>query len=84
MPATMERILEFLNSPDWTPSEKWVIKWQFGLLGDFSVALATAIKTADEENLAKLRLGFPMQVDGFLQWNRGNLGQRLREAGLGI
>ena len=74
----------FLTSAYWTESEKWIIKWQFRLLSDFQTALADAIKRADEDNLGRLRLGFPMQVDGFLQWHAGDLGCRLREAGLDI
>lgn len=39
---------------------------------------------ADEENLARLARGFPVEVAGFNQWRAGDLGQRLRAAGLGI
>lgn len=39
---------------------------------------------ADDGNLAQLQLGFPDQVAGFLFWSRGNLGDRLRSAGLEI
>ena len=84
MPANIRQIGEFLESPAWTPAEKWVIKWQYRLLGDFHTALFDAIKRADEENLERLRLGFPEQLSGFLAWNRGTLGKRLREAGLEI
>ena len=82
--TTHETIGQFLSSPHWTESEKWVIMWQFNLLGDFQTALASAIKLADEDNLERLRRGFPMQVAGFLQWSQGNLGNRLRNAGLEI
>lgn len=51
MPATSEKLGEFLGeSSPWTPGEKWVIKWQFGLLGNFNGALAKAISLADENN----------------------------------
>lgn len=82
--ANHATIGRFLNSPDWTESEKWIIKWQFRLLSDFQTALAGAIARADENNLERLRRGFPIQVDGFLQWNTRDLGRRLREAGLDI
>lgn len=65
-------------------SEKWVVRWQFGLLGGFQAALARAIAAADDTNLAALRLGFPMQVDGYRAWRSGDLARRLREAGLDI
>lgn len=74
----------FLESEEWTNAEKWVLRWQFGLLGDFQTALADAIKRADYTNLARLELGFPDEVAGFTAWNRGDLGTRLRNAGLEI
>lgn len=79
-----ETISRFLGSPDWTEAEKWVIKWQFRLLGDFRTALAKAITLADENNLNRLALGFPTEVTGFTLWHAGGLGQRLRTAGLDI
>lgn len=82
--ADISTIARFLQSTEWTTAEKWVVKWQFRLLGDFETALANAIKLADENNLAKLKLGFPIQVNGFLRWHSGDLGKRLRDAGLDI
>ena len=84
MPATREKIAEVLESPHWTLGEKMVVKWQFGLLGDFYAALFNAIKRADEDNLTKLAQGFPAEVGGFIQWSAGDLGHRLRAAGLEI
>lgn len=84
MSATREIIGEFLTSELWTPSEKFVIKWQFRLLGDFETALIDCIKRADEHNMERLAEGFPTQVDGFRQWAYGSLGTRLRNAGLEI
>ena len=84
MPATREKIGEFLNSPDWTEGEKFIIKWQFGILGDFKTALIEACCRADEGNLARLHYGFPEEVEAYLAWSRGNLGTRFRNAGLNI
>lgn len=88
MPAEVRSILEVLNSPHWTESEKWVVKWQFNrafpLLGSFEAALAEVIKLADESNLDKLALGFPDQVNGYRAWAHGDLAQRLRASGLHI
>jgi len=42
-----------------TEGEQFVIYWQFGKLGHFRRALAEAFVRADEENTAKLALGFP-------------------------
>jgi len=85
MPATHETIAEFLG-PDspWTDGVKSLIKWQFGLHGDFRTALWDAIKQADENNLRLLSLGFPLEVEAFLWWNRGDLAEKLRAAGLEI
>jgi len=77
-------VVTFLESDQWTAAEKWVIRWQFGLLGDFQEALSEAIKRADDSNLARLEFGFPEQVAGFTAWSRGDLGTRLRNAGLEI
>lgn len=82
MDEMMEAVHKMLASPDWTEGEKWVVRWQWRLLGDFQQALSEAIKRADDGNLDRLRLGFPDQVAGFLAWNRGDLAQRLRAAGV--
>ena len=84
MPSTREQIGEFFNSPDWTEGEKFIIKWQFGILGDFKTALIEACCRADEDNLERLHRGFPEEVEAYLAWNRGNLGTRFRDAGLNI
>jgi len=84
MAATRESIGEILTSSEFDDSDKWVVKWQFRALGEFETSLCEAIKRADEHNLARLRLGFPMQVEGFKRWAYGNLGERLRAAGLDI
>ncbi len=77
-------LTQFLDSPLWTNAEKAVIRWQYRFLGDFGVALWDAIVRADDDNLARLHLGFPTEVDGFLAWNKGDLANRLRHAGLDI
>ena len=82
--TNMKIIGEFLASPDWTPGEKAVIKWQYRLLGNFHTALYNAIKFADGNNLDRLALGFPDEVAGFRAWAFGDLGRRLRAKGLEI
>lgn len=87
MAASPETISKFLHSPDWTPGEKFIIRWQFnslGLLGDFKTALIQAICLADETNLCRLDRGFPDEVGAYRDWAYGDLGKRLREAGLGV
>jgi len=84
MPATHEQISAAMKQFEYDESAIWVIKWQFRALGGFETALAEAIIKADEENLYKLRQGFPVQVDGYRRWAQGNLGDEFRKAGLSI
>lgn len=84
MPASREQIVAIIQSERFTKPEKFIVKWQFGMLGDFQSALIEAIKLADEGNLSRLAEGFPDEVGAFLSWSRGNLGDRLRAAGLNI
>ena len=80
-------ISKILKSNDWTESEKSVVKWQFRLCGDFKTALWEAIIRADEDNLARLRYGFPNEVAGYKAWawtEPYSLATKLREAGLEI
>ena len=48
-----------------TEEEEFIIKWQYRILGDFTTALIDAIKRADSSNLARLALGFPMEVKAY-------------------
>jgi hypothetical protein len=76
-----------LNSPDFDESEKWVVRWQFSLLGGFSLALAIVIAHADPDNLEILRKGYPVEVNGYERWALGvepKIAPRLRAAGLHI
>lgn len=85
MPATHVQLGEFLKDGSaWTPAEKSIIKWQFHLHGDFKTALFEPIKRADDRNLARLALSFPDEVLGYYAWTEGDLGDRLRKAGLEI
>ncbi len=79
-----EAIGKFLEDVANGSCEKWVVKWQFGLLGDFESALAGAIVRADDRNLERLAEGFPTQVSAYLAWSRGDMAQRLRKAGLDL
>lgn len=76
------RVGKFLEDPGESAESKAVLKWQWNLYGDFYAALFGAIKRADDQNLERLRLGFPVEVAGFLAWNRGGLAQELRAKGV--
>lgn len=85
MPATREKLAEFLGEDStWGDGVKSLIKWQFSLHGDFYEALWGAIKQADDDNLRRLSMGFPLEVESFLDWSRGDLADRLRKAGLDL
>lgn len=85
MPATFEEIQAVLDSTEFDYSDKWVVRWQFHLLDDeFDAPLARLIVSADQDNLSRLAKGFPVQIEGYRRWAHGDLGQRLRAAGLRI
>lgn len=58
-------------SPQLTQAELFIIRWQYGLLGDFHAALAEAIARADDCNLRRLRTVYPSEVEGYLGYSRG-------------
>lgn len=75
---------DILMSDQWTRPEKEVVAWQFDMVGDFKKSLWDAIIRADNNNLEKIRLGFPELVEGYLLLSEGDLATRLRKAGLDI
>lgn len=79
-----QKIGELLESPDWTDGEKLVIQWQFRLLGSFHTKLFELLASADLENLARLSLAYPEAAGGYQAWIYGDLGERLRKAGLPV
>jgi hypothetical protein len=77
-----DAVKRVLSGDVWRESAKAVVKWQLHLYGDFQQSLWRCISRADDANLAKLRLGFPIEVEGYLWWHAGDLARRLREEGL--
>ena len=67
-------------------SEKFIFLWQYRMLGHFKTALIQTIIKADDNNLARLRLGFPDEVDGFINYSQtgGWWKEVQRKAGLGV
>ncbi len=55
---------------DLTASERFIVEWQYHMLGGFRIALVHAIAKADDGNLERLRKGFPDEVDGFVSYSR--------------
>lgn len=77
-----DRVDAALLSDDWEEHEKLALRWAWRLLGHFQMALWEAITLADVANLDQLELAFPMDVRGWLAYQRYGLADRLREAGL--
>lgn len=59
-----------MSETTFTPGEEFILHWQYGMLGGFRSRLVEAIAKADDGNLARLRLGFPDEVDAFLSYSR--------------
>ena len=51
-------------------SEQFIFDWQYRMLGGFKTSLIDTIARADKHNLSLLRLGFPDEVDGYLNFTR--------------
>jgi len=54
------------NFDSLTEGEKFIVKWQYHLLGSFFTALANAIATADRDNQYRLRKSFPEEVSAMI------------------
>lgn len=59
-----------MNLDKLNKSEEFIFMWQYRLLGHFRTALIEAICRADDDNLARLRLGFPDEVEGYINYSR--------------
>lgn len=87
MPASMGQIRAVLGSPNFTPAEKFVIRAQYrGIIpmGNFEEKLWDLMAAADDVNLIKIGMGWPDLVAAVLDWQRGDLAERIRAAGLPI
>lgn len=66
-----------MESSELTQGEKdYIFDKQYHHAGHFMNALYEAIGRADENNLYRLRQGFPGAVDAYLAWTRGDLHER--------
>lgn len=54
---------------DLTPDEKFIWEWQRGRASDFYRLLIKLIMRADVQNLERLRLGFPYEVEGYVSYH---------------
>lgn len=63
-------------------ADRAAIAWQYhrSTMGSFKGTLWDLIVAADNSNLDRIGLGFPTEVQGYKNWTRGDLAQRLRAA----
>ncbi len=59
-----------MSIKDLTPPERFIWDWLNVKLGGFKMALLSAIREADIQNLEKLRLGFPVEVEGWVDYKQ--------------
>lgn len=81
---TFDQIEGILNSDSFTTGEKEYVKFQFGMSDGFYGHLWEAIAHADDDNLARMKKGFPEEVAAFQTFKRGELRRRLKAEGLSI
>jgi hypothetical protein len=53
-----------------TEGERHLVQWQYDFAGGFTKALWTALTIADRNNLARLALGFPDDVEAYKKFSR--------------
>ena len=53
---------------DLNPAERFIWKWRRGRMSDFNRALIHTLQRADVQNLERLRLGFPEEVEGYVSY----------------
>ena len=52
------------------PAERFIWEWRRGRVSDFRRALIHTIQRADVQNLEKLRLGFPDEVEAWVSYKQ--------------
>lgn len=75
---TIQQLQAALASDEFSEADKCAIKWQYDRYGDFYKKLFAAIGHADHRNTLRLALGFPDEVQGYLNWTQGDLYERLK------
>ena len=54
-----------MNLENLTEGERFIVMWQYRILGDFKSALIEAIARADTSNRSALAKGFPVEVEAY-------------------
>ncbi len=77
---TPEGLNKIMDSQLLSQGEKdYIFDEQYHNAGDFMIAIWEAIARADSGNLARLRSGFPEEVDAYIAWTQGDLYERASE-----
>jgi len=50
------------------PGELFIVKWQYGLHGEFEATLARLMVAADNFNLKRLKKSYPVEVEAFMKY----------------
>ncbi len=64
--------------------ERRYLEFQFNKASGFFTALFIAMEKADDDNLEKMRLGFPEEVDALKRWRYGDLAEAADKIGLPV
>jgi len=62
-----------MRIPGWDrldEEQQALVEWQYRFCGGFKKALWEAIMRADDNNMERLRLGFPVEVAAYLKYSR--------------
>jgi hypothetical protein len=59
-----------MNLDNLSPQERFIMEWQYGIMGDFEKSLIRTISLAGEVNLLNLSRAFPMEVEGYINFTR--------------
>jgi hypothetical protein len=69
---------------DLSALERTILRWQLHDYGDFYTALWEALVRADEDNLARIELGFPLEVSALHAWRKTWIAESLRQKGFPV
>lgn len=71
-----------IGSGELSTTEEIILRWQWGLYGDFFSSLMETIAHADESNLERLARAFPDEVTAYRAWTTTWIAETLRHRGL--
>jgi hypothetical protein len=77
---TREEFSFLRRHPEINDGERRLLEWQYGCASDFYGRLMSAISYADEDNLARIELGFPKEAQAYRDFAyTGQLGRKVEQ-----